>query len=281
MFDVDPRGRADLLAPRRYRRDGERAEGGDMRAEIRGTTLPTLEVSLEAGEAVVSTHGELAWMTARLQMTQGLATGGHKGLMSGLKRVVGGGGLFVTRYEAQGGSAQVTFAAKLPGRIFPVEIGSGVAYYVHRHGWLCGTTDVVPSVGFQHGFRAGMWGGDGFVLEKLEGSGTAWVELSGEITTYDLEAGQTILAHPGHVGVFEQSVSFEMTRVPGIANKLFGGDGYYLVSLTGPGKIWLQSMPIAVLAQSIQPYVVAGTGGDAAAGGVAGGILGDILGRNV
>ncbi len=252
-----------------------------MHAEVKGTTLPTLEVSLEAGEAVVSTHGELAWMTARLQMSQSLAGGGHKGLMAGLKRVVGGGGLFLTRYEAQGGSAQVTFAAKLPGRIFPVEIGPASNFLVHRHGWLCGTTDVVPSVGFQHGFRSGMWGGDGFVLEKLEGTGTAWIELSGEITTYELAPGQTILAHPGHVGVFEGSVSFEMTRVPGIANKLFGGDGYYLVALTGPGKIWLQSMPIAVLAQALEPYVASSAGGGVVAGGTAGGMLGDILGRNV
>jgi len=201
--------------------------------------------------------------------------------MAGLKRVVGGGGLFLTRYEAQGGPGQVTFAAKLPGRIFPVEISPGNAFFVHRHGWLCGTSGIVPSVGLQQSFRGGIWGGDGFVLEKLEGTGTAWVELAGEITTYDLAPGQTLLVHPGHVGVFEQSVAFQITRVPGIANKLFGGDGYHLVALTGPGKLWLQSMPIVMLARALEPYIGGATGGDAAAGGIAGGVLGDILGRNV
>lgn len=246
--------------------------------------MPTLQISLEPGEKVVSTHGGLAWMTASMSMSQSMSTGGQKGFMAGLKRAVGGGGLFVTRYEASRGAGQVTFAAKLPGRIFPIEVAPGRSFMVHRHGWLCGTEGIAPSVGVQQSFRGGLFGGDGFVLEKLEGSGTAWVELSGEITTYDLAAGQTILAHPGHVGVFEQSVSFQITQVPGIANKLFGGDGFHLVSLTGPGKVWLQSMPVMLLAEALEPYLPAGGrsgGADAVGGGVAGGILGDILGRNV
>lgn len=255
-----------------------------MNAEVKGTTLPTLQVTLDPGEAVVSTHGDLAWMTANMQMSQTASAGGQKGFMAGLKRVAGGGGLLVTRYEAQGGPGQVTFAAKLPGRIFPIEVTPGNAYLVHRHGWLCGTPGVIPSVGLQQSFKGGLFGGDGFVLEKLEGTGTTWVELSGEVTTYDLAAGQTVLAHPGHVGVFEQSVSFQITRVPGIANKLFGGDGYHLVALTGPGKVWLQSMPIVMLARALAPYLGGddrSTGLDAVSGGAAGGVLGDLLGRNV
>lgn len=256
-----------------------------MNAEVKGTTLPTLQVTLDPGDAVVSTHGQLAWMTANMQMSQQMNTGGQKGFMAGLKRVVGGGGLFVTRYEAQGGPGQVTFAAKMPGRIFPIEVTPGNAYLVHRHGWLCGTSGIVPSIGLQQSFRGGLFGGDGFILEKLEGTGTTWVELAGEITTYDLVAGQTILVHPGHVGVFEQSVAFQITRVPGIANKLFGGDGFHLVALTGPGKVWLQSMPIMLLAAALEPYLGRESRDDSMAGGLAGGIgggvLGDILGRNV
>jgi uncharacterized protein (TIGR00266 family) len=255
-----------------------------MNAEVKGTTLPVLQVNLDPGEHVISTHGDLAWMSANMQMSQTVNTGGQKGFMAGLKRVVGGGGLFLTRYEPQSGPGQVTFAAKLPGRIFPIEVTPGNGFLVHRHGWLCGTPGIIPSVGLQQSFRGGIWGGDGFVLERLEGTGTTWIELSGEITTYELAAGQTILAHPGHVGVFEQSVSFQITRVPGIANKLFGGDGYHLVALTGPGKVWLQSMPVVMLARALEPYLggaAAGSGADFAAGGVAGGVLGDILGRNV
>ncbi|MHB8681709.1 MAG: AIM24 family protein [Acidimicrobiales bacterium] len=252
-----------------------------MNTEVKGTTLPVLEVTLEPGEEVISTHGELSWMTPAVEMSQTTNTGGTKGLMAGLKRMAGGGGLFLTRYRATSAQGTVVFAAKMPGRIFPVEIGSPGGYLVHRHGWLCATTGVTPSVGLQQSFRGGLWGGEGFILEKLEGQGTAWVELSGEIITYDLAAGQTLLVHPGHVGVFQDTVSFQITRVPGIANKLFGADGFHLVSLTGPGTVWLQSMPLPVLAHSLSPYLGGEVGGDAAAGGSLGGIIGGVLGRNV
>ncbi|HUZ20906.1 MAG TPA: AIM24 family protein [Acidimicrobiales bacterium] len=252
-----------------------------MQAEVRGTTLPVLDVTLDAGDAVISTHGELSWMTANVQMSQTVNTGGTKGFMAGLKRMAGGGGLFLTRYESTGGQGSVTFAAKMPGRIFPIEITPQGGFLVHRHGWLCGTPGINPTVGLQQTFRGGMWGGDGFILEKLEGQGTAWVELSGEIISYDLAAGQTLLVHPGHVGVFQDTVSFQITRVPGIANKLFGGDGYHLVVLTGPGTIWLQSMPLAVLARSLEPFLGRDVGVDTAAGAGLGGVLGGVIGRNI
>jgi len=252
-----------------------------MNAEVKGTTLPVLEMVLDPGEYVISTHGELSWMTANMQMSQTTATGGQSGFMAGLKRVMGGGGLFMTRYEAQGGQGMVAFAAKMPGRIFPMEVAPGQGYLVHRHGWLCGTPGIVPTVGLQQSFRGGLWGGDGFVLERIEGQGTVWVELSGEITTYELAPGQTLLVHPGHVGVFEDRVSFQITRIQGVANIIFGQDGYHLVALTGPGKVWLQSMPLPKLAAALSPYIAGSAAQDTAAGGIAGGILGGVLGRNI
>jgi uncharacterized protein (AIM24 family) len=201
--------------------------------------------------------------------------------MAGLKRMAGGGGIFLTEYKATGGQGTVAFAAKLPGRIFPLEISPAGGYLVHRHGWLCGTPGVTPTIGLQQTFRGGLFGGEGFILERLEGEGTAWVELSGEVVNYELGAGQSLLVHPGHVGVFTDTVSFQITRVPGIANKLFGGDGFHLVSLTGPGTIWLQSMPIAVLATALEPYLGREVGADAAVGGGLGGVIGGVLGRNV
>ena len=241
-----------------------------MRPEIKGTTMPVLEIALGQGEYVLTPHGELAWMSAGVQMSQtvggGNGGGGH-GFMSGLKRMLGGGGLLMTRYEGPG---TIAFAAKLPGHIVPVEIAPGQGYLVHRHGWLCGTEDITPSVGLQQSFRGGLFGGDGFVLERLEGAGTAWVELSGEIVSYDLTAGQTVLVHPGHVGMFQDSVNFQITRVPGVANILFGQDGFHLVALTGPGTVWLQSMPVPVLAQALSPYLPTQAAEGAAAGGIAG-----------
>lgn len=200
--------------------------------------------------------------------------------MSGLKRMVGGGGLFLTRYQSTNGQGVVNFAAKMPGRIFPIEISPAGGFLVHRHGWLCGTPGITPSVGLQQSFRGGLWGGEGFILEKLEGQGTAWVELSGEIISYDLVAGQSLLVHPGHIGVFQDTVSFQITRVPGIANKLFGGDGYHLVVLTGPGTIWLQTMPLPILAGALAPYLPDQSAEASVGGGVVGGVLGGMLGRN-
>jgi uncharacterized protein (TIGR00266 family) len=227
-----------------------------MQADITGTTMPILEVRLDQGEEIVSTHGELAWMTPGIQLSQhasGGDGGGHgHGLMRGLKRVMGGGGLFLTHYAGPG---SVTFAAKVPGHIMPVDIAPGQAFFVHKHGWLCGTSGITASVGLQQSFRGGMWGGDGFMLQRLEGQGRAWIELSGELTTYQLPPGQTLLVHPGHVGMFEGSVQFQITQIPGVANVMFGGDGLHLVALTGPGQIWLQSLPLAQLAQAIQPYL--------------------------
>lgn len=252
-----------------------------MQTDVKGTTMPVLEVNLDAGEEVISTHGSLAWMSANLQMSQTTSTGGKGGkLLGGLKRAMGGAGVFLTRYEAQNGPAMVAFAAKLPGRIFPVEIAEGAGFMVHRHGWLCATPGVVPTVGLQQSFRGGLFGGDGFVLERLEGVGTAWIELSGEIVTYDLTAGQTVMVHPGHVGMFQDSVNFQITRVPGVANILFGQDGFHLVALTGPGTVWLQSMPIPVLAHALAPYLPSPASGGAPAAGIAGGLMGTLMGRD-
>ncbi len=224
-----------------------------MRADIKGSTMPVLEIQLEDKESVVSMHGELSWMTANVHMSQ--TTKGGGGLMGTLKRAVGGAGIFLTQYQSKGGEGLVAFASKVPGHIVPVDVAPGQGFLVHRHGWLAGTPGVSASVGLQHSFRGGMWGGDGFVLQKLEGHGQAWVELSGELSLYNLAPKQTMLVHPGHVGMFEDRVSFKITQVPGIANKVFGRDGYHLVALTGPGQIWLQSMPLPNLAHALEPYL--------------------------
>jgi uncharacterized protein (AIM24 family) len=118
------------------------------------------------------------------------------------------------------------------------------------------------------------------MLQRLDGEGRAWIELSGELVHYTLNPGQTLMVHPGHVGMFEGSVQFQITRVPGITNLLFGQDGYHLVALTGPGQIWLQSMPLANLAHALAPYAAqqaADSAGTSAAAGTVGGILGNIM----
>jgi uncharacterized protein (TIGR00266 family) len=238
--------------------------------------MPVLEIELASGETVVSARGELSWMSANIAMSQAVRTGG--GLRGALKRAVGGGGPTVTRYQAEGGPGLVAFAAKVPGHIVPVDITANHRVLVHRHGWLCGSPGVSATGAFQRSFRGGLWGGEGFVLQRLEGEGRAWVELSGELTQYDLGPGQVMLVHPGHVGMFEERVQFSITTVPGIANKVFGGDGYHLVALTGPGRIWLQSMPLPNLAHALEPYLVRDTAAATAEGVNLGGVAGRLFG---
>ncbi|WP_037576078.1 AIM24 family protein [Phaeacidiphilus oryzae] len=246
-----------------------------MEAVVKGSTMPVLEVTMNVGESLVTPHGELSWMSENMTMSQSAQAGG--GLLRTLKRLAGGGGLFLTRYQPEGGPGMVAFASKVPGHIVPVDVDRDRGYLVHRHGWLAGTPGVTPTVGLQQSFRGGLWGGDGFLLQRLEGSGRAWIELSGELCHYQLPAGRTMLVHPGHIGMFEERVRFTMTRVPGVTNRLFGGDGYYLVALTGPGDIWLQSMPLPNLAHALVPYLPLGGEREAVEAGGLGGVLGGLL----
>jgi uncharacterized protein (TIGR00266 family) len=251
-----------------------------MNSEIKGSTLPVLEVILDPGEYLISDHGELSWMTSNVQMSQTTQMGGQQGgggLLGGLKRVMSGTSIFLTRYEAVGGQGMIAFAAKMPGRIFPLEVGQPSGFLCHRHAWVCGTPGINATVGFNQGLGGMLFGGEGFILQKLEGQGTAWVELSGEVMTYDLAPGQSLLVHPGHVGVFQDTVNFSMTRIQGIANRFFGADGHWLCVMTGPGKVWLQSMPLPILAASLQPYLGGADTGRTVEAGAVGGILGNIL----
>jgi len=250
-----------------------------MQSRITGTTMPVLEIALGPNESIISEAGELSWMTSAIQMTTHTQMGGGGGLLGALKRVAGGGTLFMTEYRALGAAGEVAFATKLPGHIVPVEVGPGHDYMIHRHGFLCATPQIQIGVGFQQSLGAGIFGGDGFLLQRLSGQGTAWLELSGELIIKDLQPGELLRVHPGHVGAFQSNVSFQITTVPGIKNILFGGDGLFLAALQGPGRVWLQTLPIAKLAHALLPYMPAPSR-EATEGGVVGGIVGSILRGN-
>ena len=161
----------------------------------------------------------------------------------------------MTEYTAASGLGMVPFCAKLPGQIMPLEVHPGRGDMVHRHGFICGTRGVRLGVGFQQRIGAGIFGGTGFRMLRLTGQGPAFVELHGEVVPYDLQAGNTLRIHPGHVAMFEDSVDFNVTTMPGIRNALFAGDGLFLATLTGPGRIWLQSMSMSHLAHDIAHYL--------------------------
>ena len=238
--------------------------------------MPVLEVNLDPGESIVAVSGELSWMSSAIELHTTTALSGGGGFFGALKRVAGGGSLFMTEYSARGGAGLVAFATKLPGHIVPVEVSGGQVYMIHRHGFLCATPGVELSVGFQQSLGAGIFGGDGFLLQKLTGNCQAWVELGGEIVTYDLAPGETLRVHPGHVGMFEGSVNFDITRIRGIRNMLFGGDGIFLASLTGPGRVWLQTLTVSNLAHALAPYLPS-RGGETVSSMGAGAVIGSVL----
>jgi uncharacterized protein (TIGR00266 family) len=249
--------------------------------QLIGTTMPVLSISLDPGESVIAEAGEFSWMTDSIQMSTGLGGGAAgQGLMGVLKRKMGGSPLMMSTYSAKGAPGAIAFAAKVPGSIRPVDLAEGREFMVHRHGFLAGTPGIRISAGFQQSFSAGIFAGEGFVLQRLGGEGRAWIELSGEVIHYELAAGQSLRVHPGHVGMFDASVAFQVMRVQGVANRYFGGDTHHFAVLSGPGTVWLQSMPLPVFAASLAPYLGPQDQGNRAAaveGGVIGGVINDLL----
>ena len=255
-----------------------------MKHTIAGTTMPVLQIGLDPGEIIVAEPGEFSWMSDNMQMNTTTQTAGAKGFFGAIGRALSGGGLFMTEYSPAGGPGLIAFAAKVPGSIQQLDVPAGHSYMIHKHGFLCGTQGVSLAIGFQRQLGAGIFGGDGFIMQKLAGPCTAFVELGGEAVVYDLRPGESIQVHPGHVGMFQDSVNFDMVMMRGIKNALFGGDGLFIARLTGPGKVWLQSMTVPNLAHALSPYLgkeqAVSTTTNIGGAAIAGGILGDIFGRN-
>ncbi|MFE5409551.1 TIGR00266 family protein [Microbacterium sp. NPDC056569] len=227
-----------------------------METKIAGTTMPVLEITLGGGERIIAEGGDVSWLTPGfdIETSTGFGTGGQGGFMSGLKRMVGGGQLFLTQYTASASGGFVAFAAQLPGTIRELAIDADDEYMVQSGSYMASTPDVEVSVGLQKKLGAGIFGGAGVVFQKLAGTGTAWVQLAGEIVEYELQAGQSLLIHPGHLALFRANMQLEFASIKGIKNKLFG-DSMFLAQLHGPGHVWLQSMTPAKLAAAIEPYL--------------------------
>lgn len=262
-----------------------------MKSRITGTTLPVLEIGLDPGDQIVSEPGQFSWMSPNIALQTTTQAAGAKGIFGILGRALSGGGLFMNTYETTGGQGMVAFAAKVPGAIMEVQLTPNTSFMVHRHGFLCGTRGVELAIGFQRSLGVGIFGGEGLVLQKLSGVGSAWVELGGEIVSYTLAPGETLNVHPGHIGMFASSVTFDIMTIPGLKNAIFGGDGLFIAKLTGPGQIWLQTLTMPNLAHAIVPYlpteaaktpaaIGAGVGGSdgGIAGAIGGGVVGSVLG---
>ncbi|RFB79212.1 TIGR00266 family protein [Methylovirgula sp. 4M-Z18] len=251
-----------------------------MRYQISGTVMQTVAIDLAPGETVYSQTNCMAWMNDAVRMDT--HTGG--GFLAGLRRSFGGGSFFVTDFTAQG-AGHVAFAPRFPGTIIPVQLQASQSLICRKETFLVAEKAISLELAWQKSIGAGFFGGSGFVLQKVTGPGMVWLDLSGELVERDLAPGERLLVHAGHVGVIEPSVGFDIQRVAGFKNILFGGEGLFLATLTGPGHIWLQSMPILNLAEEIGRYLP-GSGGDTGANsssgtmatGAALGAVGTLLG---
>ena len=223
-----------------------------MRYELHGTTLQTLDIYLEQNESVFTESGGMAWMTGDIAME----TNTRGGLMQGLARSLAGESLFLTTYTCKGPGALITFTPEAPGSIIAVELKPGEQRICQKDAFMVAQTSVSLEVHLRRKLGAGLFGGEGFVLQKLTGPGIAWVEISGEVRSYTLKQGQTMKIDPGHIAMYEPTVNYDIERVKGVKNILFGGEGLFLATLTGPGRIWLQSLPLSNLASKIAPYIV-------------------------
>jgi len=227
-----------------------------METRTVGTTMPVLEITLGAGEKLTAEGGEVSWYTPGmdLETSTRFGSGGKGGFMSGLKRAVGGGQLFLTEYTAPAAGGFIAFATRMPGVIKELKIDAADEFMVQSGGYICSTSDVEISVGLNKKLGAGIFGGAGVVFQKLAGNGTAWVELSGEIVEYELQAGQSMLVHPGHLALYRAGMELEFATVKGVKNKFFG-DSLLMAQIHGPGHVWLQSMTLAKLADALEPYL--------------------------
>ena len=249
-----------------------------MRFKIDGTIMQTLSIDLSQGETIYSQTNCMAWMSNSIAMNT--HTGG--GILAGLKRTFSGGSLFITEFTANG-SGNVAFAPRFPGSILAFPLKAGESLICRKETFLCAEKSVTFEICFQKKLGAGFFGGEGFILQKVSGPGTVWLDLSGEVVEKELAQGEQLLVHAGHVGVQSPSVDFDIQMVSGFKNILFGGEGLFLASITGPGKIWLQSMPIMNLAEEIGRYLpraesVASSTSETT-GNIASGIIGGIVGR--
>lgn len=222
-----------------------------MRYQIHGTTLQTLDIFLNAGESVYTESGGMAWMKGDI----GMETNTRGGLLKGLARTLAGESLFMTTYRCNSGQAMITFTPEAPGSIITLELGPQESRICQKDAFMVAETSVNLEIHFRRKLGAGLFGGEGFVLQKLTGPGLAWVEIAGEVREYTLQAGETMKVDPGHLAMYEPSVNYDITSVKGVKNILFGGEGLFLATLTGPGKIWLQSLPLANLASKLLQYM--------------------------
>ena len=224
-----------------------------MKYSIEGAPLPVVICDLEPGETMITEKGAMSWMTPNMKME---TTGGGVGKMVG--RMFSGEAMFQNRYTAEGGPGQIAYASSFPGSILAFEIGAGKEIIAQKSAFLASEAGVTLSVAFQKKLGGGFFGGEGFIMQRLSGNGIAFVEIDGYVKEYDLADGETMVIDTGYLAAMDITCKMDIASVKGLKNKFLGGEGFSNTVVTGPGKIYLQSMPINQMAGAISPFIATG-----------------------
>lgn len=225
-----------------------------MRYEIKGDTLPVVICYLENGERMITERGSMSWMSPNMKME----TTSNGGIGKAFGRMFSGEALFQNRYTATGGNGMIAFASSFPGQIVARQIALVQELIVQKSGFLASEEGVDLSIFFQKKFGAGFFGGEGFIMQRLSGNGIAFLEFDGHVVEYELRPGQQIVVDTGYLAAMDATCSMEIQTVPGLKNMVFGGEGVFNTVVTGPGHVWLQTMPISSVAGELLRYMPAG-----------------------
>lgn len=220
-----------------------------MKYEILGEPLPVVVCHLEGGESMITERGSMVWMSPNMKMETGAG-----GIGKAFGRMFSGDSIFQNTYTAQGGPGMIAFGSSFPGSIRAIEVDPAHPVVVQKSGFLASEQGVELSIFFQKKLGAGVFGGEGFIMQKLSGSGVAFTEFDGHVMEYDLAPGQSMIVDTGYLAAMDATCSMDIQAVPGVKNMLFGGEGVFNTVVTGPGKIYLQTMPISAVAGILRPF---------------------------
>lgn len=218
--------------------------------EILGGNLPVVVCELSAGESMITESGSMSWMSPNMRMET--TSGG--GMKKMLGRLVSGDSMFQNRFTAEGGDGTIAFASSFPGAIKDLHINSGHSMIVQKSAFLASEEGVELSMHFQKKLGKGLFGGEGFIMQRLSGNGTAFIEIDGHAVEYDLKAGQEILVSTGYLAAMEETCTMDIVMVKGAKNMLLGGEGVFNTVVRGPGKVILQTMPLSKVAELLMPF---------------------------
>ena len=222
-----------------------------MKYEIKGDTLPVIICYLEDGEAMINEGGSMAWMSPNMKME----TTSNGGIGKVFGRMFSGEKMFQNVYTAMHGKGMIAFASSFPGSVKAFQISPGNEIIAQKSAFLASERSVQYSIFFNKKFSSGLFGGEGFVMQKFSGKGILFAEFDGHVIEYELQPGQKIVVDTGHLAAMSSTCSMEIVSVPGVKNMLFGGEGFFNTEITGPGHVWLQTMPISNVAGALRPYL--------------------------